>query len=69
MRSIFPIKVSLGWFVLLILITVATRPVPTTLAQDSTLKLPSDPLKFGVFIVQFDPGGTFKLQGGLVGIA
>jgi outer membrane protein assembly factor BamB len=34
-----------------------------TFAQDATLKLPSDPLKFGVFIVQFDPAGTFKLQG------
>ena len=32
-------------------------------AQESTLKLPSDPMKFGVFIIQFDPGGTFKLQG------
>src|SRR5215813_3393477 len=34
-----------------------------TQGQDPTVKLPADPLKFGVFIVQFDPGGTFKLQG------
>src|SRR5262245_29565408 len=33
------------------------------IAQDASLKLPSDPLKFGVFVVQFDPAGTFKLQG------
>jgi len=32
-------------------------------AQQSDVKLPSEPLKFGVFVVQFDPAGTFKLQG------
>ena len=32
-------------------------------AQEGNLKLPSEPLKFGVFVGQFDPGGTFKIQG------
>src|SRR6266850_2259501 len=32
-------------------------------AQQATPQLPSDPLKFGVFVVRFDPGGTFSLQG------
>jgi outer membrane protein assembly factor BamB len=32
-------------------------------AQQATTPLPSEPLKFGVFVVRFDPGGTFSLQG------
>ena len=32
-------------------------------AQQSDLKLPSEPLKFGVFVAQFDPAGTFTIQG------
>src|SRR2546426_7704329 len=35
-----------------------TPPTPQTTAQ-----LPSYPLKFGVFVARFDPGGTFTLQG------
>jgi outer membrane protein assembly factor BamB len=35
----------------------------TTFAQQETVKVPSYPLKFGAFVVEFDPGGTFKLQG------
>ncbi len=42
--------------VLLLLIT-------TIAAQETTLKLPTESLKFGAFVAQFDPGGTFKLQG------
>lgn len=36
---------------------------PQALAQQSSLQLPSEPLKFGVFIARFDPGGTFTLEG------
>ena len=32
-------------------------------AQQTEVKLPSELLKFGVFLVQFDPAGTFKIQG------
>lgn len=32
-------------------------------AQEPTFKMPTDQLKFGAFIAQFDPAGTFKLQG------
>src|SRR6185436_13395973 len=32
-------------------------------AQQSDLKLPSEPLKFGVFVAQFDPAGTFTIEG------
>ncbi|HEY5405182.1 MAG TPA: hypothetical protein VIK24_20085, partial [Pyrinomonadaceae bacterium] len=35
----------------------------SVIAQEATFKLPSEPLKFGAFQAQFDPGGTFKLQG------
>lgn len=32
-------------------------------AQQTGVTLPTTPLKFGAFVVQFDPGGTFSLQG------
>jgi len=34
----------------------------TSVAQQSNATLPADPLKFGAFIVRFDPGGTFTLN-------
>jgi outer membrane protein assembly factor BamB len=35
----------------------------TVFARQVTAPIPSDPLKFGVFVAQFDPGGTFTLKG------
>src|SRR4030095_16532776 len=32
-------------------------------AQQAVTPIPSTPLKFGVFIARFDPGGTFTLEG------
>ena len=32
-------------------------------AQQADLKLPAEPMKFGVFVAQFDPAGTFTIQG------
>lgn len=32
-------------------------------AQQPSLQPPAEPLKFGVFVLRFDPGGTFKLEG------
>ena len=43
-------------FVVLILVAL-------TAAQQPDLKLPAEPLKFGVFVAQFDPAGTFTIQG------
>jgi outer membrane protein assembly factor BamB len=34
-----------------------------SVAQQSDLQLPTEPLKFGVFVAQFDPSGTFTIQG------
>jgi outer membrane protein assembly factor BamB len=45
-------------FVLLLILGSAV-----VFAQQAELKLPSEPMKFGVFVVRFDPGGTFTLQG------
>jgi outer membrane protein assembly factor BamB len=53
MRKINTARLS---FVLLLL-------APTIFAQQAITPLPSTPLKFGVFVAQFDPGGTFTLQG------
>jgi len=42
------------------------RPVSlalTAMAQEAAVQLPSYPLAFGAFIVRFDPGGTFSLEG------
>ncbi|HEY8223771.1 MAG TPA: PQQ-binding-like beta-propeller repeat protein [Pyrinomonadaceae bacterium] len=32
-------------------------------AQQTVLQLPTEPLKYGVFVLQFDPAGTFSIQG------
>ncbi|MCA1607803.1 MAG: hypothetical protein LC775_20585, partial [Acidobacteria bacterium] len=32
-------------------------------SAQQTPPLPSEPLKFGVFVVRFDPSGTFSLKG------
>jgi outer membrane protein assembly factor BamB len=34
-----------------------------TSAQETNVNVPSQPLKFGVFVARFDPGGTFTLSG------
>src|SRR4026207_38281 len=47
--------------VLITLLVVRSALIAT--AQQSTSQLPSQPLKFGVFVARFDPGGTFTLQG------
>src|SRR6476659_4980647 len=46
------------WTVLAIFIGTSTLN-----AQQSNATIPADPLKFGAFIVRFDPGGTFTLNG------
>ena len=53
-------KYSLTYIAFCICISTSWLSV---IAQEATLKLPSEPLKFGAFQAQFDPGGTFKLQG------
>src|SRR4030095_13897039 len=53
-------------FVLLPLIIAATHlgisRETVVLAQEGTIKLPSAPLKFGVFVARFDPAATLKRQ-------
>ena len=58
MKNLFRSIYSLATIALL----TSTVGVPV-LAQESNVKLPSEPLKFGAFIAQFDPGGTLKVQG------
>ena len=50
---------------ILILLVLATLNLgPTGFAQQQPdLTLPTEQLKFGVFLVRFDPGGTFTLKG------
>jgi outer membrane protein assembly factor BamB len=44
--------------------TCLTNLFPSTgFAQQPDLKLPTESLKFGVFVARFDPGGTFSLRG------
>ena len=44
-------------------IVAASASRPAVASQQADVKVPSSPLKFGVFVVQFDSGGTFKLEG------
>jgi outer membrane protein assembly factor BamB len=54
---------SLSIVTLLILVTIMCYWAPQLIAQEANLKLPSEALKFGVFVVRFEPGGAFTLQG------
>jgi outer membrane protein assembly factor BamB len=47
----------------LLLTVVVFAYTPTLIAQQSDLTLPTESLKFGVFVASFDPGGTFTLSG------
>jgi len=46
-----------------IVIVAANASVSTIASQKADMKIPSSPLKFGVFVARFDPAGTFKLEG------
>src|SRR2546425_2555471 len=48
---------------LLLAVVAAALSVPEAFAQQTTPQLPTYPLTFGAFVVRFDPGGTFTLQG------
>src|SRR2546422_11530743 len=48
---------------LLLAVVAAALSVPEAFAQQTTPQLPTYPLSFGAFVVRFDPGGTFTLQG------
>ncbi len=65
MRRVAYLRIGLSLALSLEIVTnCGLAPLPfTTLAQQETLKVPSYPLKFGAFVVEFDPGGSFKLQG------
>jgi outer membrane protein assembly factor BamB len=44
-------------------ISIFAVGLSTTIAQENTIAMPTHPLKFGVFVIRFDPGGTFNLSG------
>ena len=50
-------------FVLALVIVLFGSTNLITLAQQPAVQLPSGPVKFGVFVATFEPGGTFALQG------
>ncbi len=47
----------------LVLIACLAGTVSVSNAQQPAPQLPNYPLKFGAFVMRFDPGGTFSLQG------
>jgi outer membrane protein assembly factor BamB len=55
--------IKLGLALLAAVIVAAGGLTQTATAQEPAFQLPSDPLKFGAFVVRFDPGGTFTLKG------
>src|SRR6266850_4230494 len=62
-------KINIRVIVMLVLVaSIPSNWSPVSLAliaraQERAVQLPTTPLKFGAFIVRFDPGGTFTLQG------
>ncbi len=48
---------------LLLIIAIGFAPSLKSSAQQTELKLPSEQLKFGAFLANFDPGGTFSIAG------
>ncbi len=55
---------TLRFAVTLLVVSIAATTISViSFAQQASLQLPSDPLKFGAFVARFDPGGTFTLQG------
>ncbi|MBA3239831.1 MAG: hypothetical protein H0T60_01225, partial [Acidobacteria bacterium] len=37
--------------------------IPATIGRQTDVRVPSHPLRFGVFVARFDAGGTFTLEG------
>ncbi|MGI8735433.1 MAG: PQQ-binding-like beta-propeller repeat protein [Pyrinomonadaceae bacterium] len=62
-------KNTLGIFAVAIAVSIFSMNLGTVRAtvqdktQPSNIQLPSNPLTFGAFVVKFDPGGTFRLEG------
>jgi outer membrane protein assembly factor BamB len=44
-------------------VVAASGSRPAGASQQANTQVPSSPLKFGVFVAQFDPSGTFRLKG------
>ena len=44
-------------------IVATSNSTLTSASQTADVQIPSGPLTFGVFVVRFDPGGTYKLEG------
>jgi outer membrane protein assembly factor BamB len=44
-------------------IVVISASKPAGAGQQTDVKIPSSPLKFGVFVARFDSGGTFAMEG------
>jgi outer membrane protein assembly factor BamB len=67
MKKVSYSRTSLSSYVLLLLALIAATSTvflsPAVSGQNSDLKLPAEQLKFGVLTAQFDPAGTFTIQG------
>lgn len=64
--KISDLRTSVPSYFLLILAVIAATSFflsSSAVAQTSNIVLPSENLKFGVFTAQFDPAGTFTIQG------
>ncbi|HLL77143.1 MAG TPA: PQQ-binding-like beta-propeller repeat protein [Pyrinomonadaceae bacterium] len=53
----------IGLLVLAVAVVFASAQSSAVAVQQTDSRLPSSPLKFGVFVARFDAGGTFKLEG------
>ena len=65
MKRVARTKQTIGLLSIGIVVAIisSTSWYSTAFAQQASVPLPSDSLKFGAFVARFDPGGTFTLQG------
>ena len=54
---------SIGRFGFILLIITVAISIAISAQETAAPQLPTEPLAFGAFVVRFDPGGTFSLQG------
>ena len=59
------INCKMLWLVLVLAsgIAVTSISTPANATQTTDVQVPTYPLTFGVFVVRFDPGGTYTLEG------
>lgn len=62
MKKIARSELALAFLVIGLVLSIGAKTSLAS-AQETSVQLPSHPLAFGAFVVKFEPGGTFMLEG------